>query len=150
MLRASIEFSGSDANVDGIAKGAQAGDQGIEHGQRLTAFVDAALGDDPALLKSARDALRAAGGAELLIDAAGVIGNFERMVRIADGAGIPLDEMAALISGDLQERLGLDRFESRRLSTGRGIGRRLGPLLRPVIHAALRFTGKRSRKRHQD
>lgn len=38
-----------------------------------------------------RDALRDAAGSTLVVNAAGVIGNFEWRVRIADAAGIPLE-----------------------------------------------------------
>lgn len=147
MLRASIEFSGDQASVEGIVQGAQAGDAGIEYGERLLAFVDAVMGDDPDERKAAREALLAAAGPELVVDAAGVIGNFERMVRIADGTGIALDGVVELISGDLQDELGLDRFASLRRASGIGLGRRVGPLLRPAVLAALRLVGKRSRKR---
>ena len=43
-----------------------------------------------------------------LVDAAAVVGNFERMVRIADGTGIPLDKPVAMVSADMREELGLD------------------------------------------
>ena len=91
MLRASIEYSGAEADLSGIAHGEQVGDAGIEHGERLTAFADAAVKGDADDLVKARDALRAAAVTEIVVDAAGVIGNFERMVRIADGTGIPLE-----------------------------------------------------------
>jgi hypothetical protein len=87
MLRASIEYSGKQADLGGISEGAKAGDAGIEHGERLTAFADAAVKGDPAELATARDALRNAAGSEVVVDAAGVVANFERMVRIADGTG---------------------------------------------------------------
>jgi len=150
MLRASIEFSGSEASVDGIAQGARAGDAGIEHGGRLLAFVDAVMGDDPTACKTAREALQGVGGPELVVDAAAVLGNFERMVRIADGTGIPLDGMAEVISSDLQSQLGLDRFASRRTAPKTGIARRLSPFFRPLVHSLLRHAGKRSRRRGQD
>ena len=115
MLRASIEYSGSEAELDGIADGAKAGDAGIAHGERLLAFVDAAVAGTSAELATARDALREAAGSAALVDAAAVIGNFERMVRIADGTGIPLDGLVEAMSGDFREELRLDRFQSLRL-----------------------------------
>ena len=115
MLRASIEYSGADAELSGIADGAKVGDAGIEHGERLTAFADAAVQGDAAQLATARDALRAAAGSDVVVDAAAVIGNFERMVRIADGTGIPLDGIADAMTSDFRAELGLDDLVSRRL-----------------------------------
>jgi len=147
MLRASIEYTGSDAQLSGISKGAKAGDAGIEHGELLTRFTEAAVQGDAAELATARDTLRARGGAGLLVDAAGVVGNFERMVRIADGTGIPLDGMVTTMSGDIREELGLEQFSSRRLKESSGIAKWFGPVLRGAAHTALRFAGRRARSR---
>ena len=38
--------------------------------------------------------------------AAGVIGNFERMVRIADGTGIPLDRIVDAMTSDFRAEFG--------------------------------------------
>ena len=145
MLRASIDQNGEEADVTGIGEGAKAGDAGIEHGQLLTAFVDAALSREEAALDTARDALRDAAGSAALVDAAAVIGNFERMVRIADGTGIPLDGMVKALSGDIREELGLDEFRSRRISGGSGrLLTAFAPALRKVAGLAMRFAGRRS------
>ena len=74
--------------------------------------TDAAVKGDPAELAAARDALRGTGGSAVLVDAAGIIGNFERMVRIADGTGIPLDAYTEEATAGLREELGIDRFAS--------------------------------------
>jgi hypothetical protein len=50
-------------------------------------------------------------GVEALVDAAAVIGNFERMTRIADGTGIPLGDTLAAVTVDIRRDLGLDRLE---------------------------------------
>ncbi len=147
MLRASIEFAGGEADLRGISEGRKAGNAGIEHGERLAAFADAAVAGDAAALASARDALRAAAGSAALVDAAAVVGNFERMVRIADGTGIPLDGIVSALSGDLREELGLERFHSRRLAEPGFLVRALGPGLRGVAAAALRLAGWRAARR---
>ena len=146
MLRASIEYSGADAELSGIADGAKAGDAGIEHGERLTAFAEAAVKGDAAELATARDALRAAAGSEVVVDAAGVIGNFERMVRIADGAGIPLDRMVDALTSDFRGELGLEDLESRRLLDANPLASFFLPAFRGVVNAGLRFAGWRHRK----
>jgi len=146
MLRASIEYSGASAELSGISEGSKAGDAGIAHGERLTAFVDAAMKGDPAELATARDALREAAGSAGLVDAAGVLGNFERMVRIADGTGIPLDGAAAALSDDFREDLGLEAFESRRLTGSVGLIKAFGPALRGAARIGLRLAGRWARR----
>ena len=147
MLRASIQYSGAEADLSGIADGAKAGDAGIEHGERLTAFADAVVRGDAAELSTARDALRAAAGSEILVDAAGVVGNFERMVRIADGSGIPLDGIVDALTSDVRGELGLENFESRRLSKANPVVAFFRPAVRAAFHAGLRIAGRRSRAR---
>ena len=146
MLRASIEYSGADAELSGISEGAKAGDAGIEQGERLTTFADAAVKGDAAELATARDALREAAGSAVLVDAAAVVGNFERMVRIADGTGIPLDRVIDAMSGDFREELGLDGFQSRRLPGSGALARAFAPALRSVAGVALRLAGRRARR----
>jgi hypothetical protein len=150
MLRASIEYDGGEGQLSGIAEGAKVGDAGIEHGERLTAFADsavhAAVGGESASLDAARDALREAAGSECVVDAAGVIGNFERMVRIADGTGIPLDGIVEVMSSDFRQELGLEDFESRRPTQVGFLGRTFGPLLKGAVKTGLRFAGRRTRR----
>ena len=64
------------------------------------------------------------------MDAVAVIGNFQRMVRIADGAGIPLDTPMALMSADLRAELGYNGLGSAKNTpeTGR-VMRWLRPLM---------------------
>jgi hypothetical protein len=145
MLRASIEYAGSEAELSGISEGAKAGDAGIEHGEKLTAFADAAVRGDAAQLATARDALREAAGPAALVDAAAVVGNFERMVRIADGTGIPLDGIVDALSGDFREELRLEEFRSRRLRPAGRVVRALRPALRGVARSAFRWAGRRRR-----
>jgi hypothetical protein len=146
MLRASIEYSGENAQVSGIAEGAKGGDAGIEHGALLTAFAEAAVRGDGAELDTARDALRAAAGSDIVVDAAGVIGNFERMVRIADGTGIPLDGIVDALTADFRGDLGLDDLESRRLLKRGPLSGLLQPLLRGAVNTGLRIAGRRRRR----
>ena len=47
---------------------------------------------------------------EAMVDAAGVASNFERMVRIADSTGIPLDERMEVLSREVRDALQLERF----------------------------------------
>jgi hypothetical protein len=76
----------------------------------LVRFADAVLGDDEIALMRARDALAAALGPSGLVDAAGVIGLFNAIDRVADATGIPLEPEKAAASADFRAALDLDRF----------------------------------------
>ena len=87
-------------------------DSGVEHGEVLLRFADAAVGRAPDL-GEAREAVNAALGAHGVIDSAAVIANFQRMVRIADGCGIPLDAMTEKASEPWRDTLGVNNYRSR-------------------------------------
>jgi hypothetical protein len=63
----------------------------VPHGRLLIAFAEAVLGDDDGSLSRTRNALASTLGAAVLVDAAGVVGLFNAIDRIADAAGIPLE-----------------------------------------------------------
>jgi hypothetical protein len=150
MLRASIESVGGEVDLAGIAAGSDSEHSPVRGAAALTAFVDAALASDreadPVTLVRARTRVREELGSEALVDAAAVIGNFERMVRIADGTGIPLDAPVLVATETIRGELGIDAFESGRApTTVRAWQRTLGRLLEPLIRFALRRRGGRSR-----
>ena len=86
-------------------------DTGVPHGNLLTAFAEAAVHQTDAL-PGLRDQIVAELGVQELVDAAGVVANFQRMVRIADGCGIPLDEFTKDATDDCREELGLHEYAS--------------------------------------
>ena len=86
------------------------GDGGVPEGDRLVAFAEAVLGDDDAALARARDALMTALGTPGLVDAAGVVGLFNAIDRVADATGIPLEPEKEAASADFRAALDLDRF----------------------------------------
>jgi hypothetical protein len=137
MLRASSDATGSNYKADAIAEGKDAGDGNIPHGALLVAFAEAAFGDDETALRNLRSQIRSELGNEQLVDSCGVIANFQRMVRIADGTGIPLDPIMMSISRDLRSELGLDSFSgagNSRSTLVEKLSRRVtGPLLRRVL-----------------
>ncbi len=49
-----------------------------------------------------------------MVDAAGVIANFQRMVRIADGIGIRLDDPVMMLTADIRVDLGINDYGGRR------------------------------------
>jgi len=83
---------------------------GIEYGTELLAFADAMVGEDDEALTHVRHAVIEALSPGAMVDAAGVASNFERMVRIADATGIPLDARMQTLSQEVQDTLYLERF----------------------------------------
>jgi hypothetical protein len=101
------------------------------------------LGDDGAELRRAREALLAAVGARAVVGAAGGVSNFQRMVRIADATGIPLDAPVAMLTQDLREELGLGRFGSGANTPPVGrVSQLFARALRPLAFAAARRYGR--------
>lgn len=115
MLRGSIEQRGETVDLHTIVEGAEV-DSGVPGSDELVKLVEAAL-LNPQQLPAARAALAQQLGERAVVDAAGVIGNFQRMVRIADSTGIPVDSATADITADLRTDLGLNDFVSARLQT---------------------------------
>jgi alkylhydroperoxidase family enzyme len=102
-----------DKEIDlASVNGAEVGDAGVEHGAVLVAFAEAAMAQDDAALRQAREAVREALGSAAYVDACAVIGAFNVVDRIADATGIPLDDGMLLISADVRAELELARFAS--------------------------------------
>ena len=78
----------------------------------LLAYADALVGPDPAALEHARAVLSGALGPAAVTGAAAIAGNFTKNDRIANGLGIPVDDMVLRETEDLRARLGLDDFAS--------------------------------------
>ena len=133
----SSETSGAAADLRAVSDVSRA--SGVPHGEALLAFADALVGEDDARLESARKAVLEALGPAGLVDAAGVASNLERMVRIADGTGIPLEARVRLITGELRDELELDDFRSAANTPAPTPAQRLvGRALRPFTCALVR------------
>jgi hypothetical protein len=116
---------------------------GVAHGEALLAFADALVGEDDSALERAREALLAELGPGGLVDAAAVASNFERMVRIADATGIPLDAPVRMIAAGLRSELSLDAFGSSANTPAptraeRLVGRAIAPFSRRLLLLAFR------------
>ena len=120
MLRASAQNNDTDINIQGIAGDADSAAEGIEFGRELMALAEAVARRDHEALPKIRQALIDVAGTEVLIDAAGVAANFQRMVRIADSIGIPYDNAESEMSKEIRSALNLESFASARhtLETG--------------------------------
>ncbi len=150
-LRASIETAGGEVDFSGLADASTAGASPVRGAGALVGFVDATLSAEAPEIAKARGRVRDELGGEAVVDAAAIIGNFERMVRIADGTGIPLDMPIKLATGSIRSDLGLDRFGSAAHTPPlRGWQRGLGRALEPLLGLALRFAGRRSKRASGD
>lgn len=130
--------------MNAVIEGDADGTSGLPHGDVLTAFAEALVAGDDAALAGARTRVAQALGPGGLVDAAAVASNFERMNRIADATGIPLDTPVAALSSDLRDSLGLDRFASAAHTRRLGwFGRATGAALRFVLRSVCRRTAAR-------
>ena len=68
------------------------------------------VGEDDEALTHVRHAVIEVLSPAAMVDAAGVVSNFERMVRIADATGIPLDARMQALSQEVRDTLHLERF----------------------------------------
>src|SRR5438132_13409515 len=97
MLRASGQMAGETVDLAAVTETA-AGDAGVEHGGRLLAFTDAAMGEDDALLDRERRALCAVLSTEASNDACALGAAFKDVVRFEDVSGIPHLALSDVIS----------------------------------------------------
>lgn len=112
MLRASAQTTGTDVNLNGVIGDVDSADIGIEHGELLIALAEGLAGRDYDTLADTRSKLEAAADGATVVDAVGVAANFQRMVRIADAIGIPVDDRSLQPSEDLRAALHLNEFAS--------------------------------------
>ena len=115
MLRVSAQATSSEVDLQAINGDADSAAVGIEFGPQLMHFAEAVAMRSPDLSERRRELLKAA-GPTALVDAAGVAANFQRMVRIADAIGIPVDDMQAELGRNVRAELGIERFPSARNS----------------------------------
>jgi hypothetical protein len=86
------------------------GSVGVPAAADLIAFADAAVRRDTDSVVRSRSSLVAAIGGAAMLDAAGVIGGFDGITRIADATGIPLEPVKAEQTADFRAALGIDQF----------------------------------------
>ena len=112
MLRASSETHEQSINLEAVMDGSNAGE--IVYAVELAAFAEAIVGTDETRISDSREALVACAGDEVMIDAAGIASNFQRMVRIADSTGIALGDFEQPTSS-IRESLGINEFRERKV-----------------------------------
>lgn len=114
LLRASSSEGDATLDLSVMTLGSSAGDGGVRHGALLMEFAEAVIGEDADALPVVRDRICTQLGGEAMIDAAGVIGLFNAIDRIADATGAPLEEAKAAASADVRESIGINDFRRRR------------------------------------
>jgi hypothetical protein len=72
----------------------------------LTEFVEAVLGDDEGRLDRSRRAIYETLGAAAMVDTAGAVASFNAVVKVADGAGIEIDEFKLQATDEVSKELG--------------------------------------------
>ena len=112
MLRESVELTGGAIDFDGLTDPACTEIRGIANSRELLEFTNACMEGDAAARASTRRNLVDSMGSAAMIDAVGIISNFQRMVRIADTTGIPTDGPMQVISADLCKQLGINNYAS--------------------------------------
>jgi hypothetical protein len=114
MLRVSAITTETDIDLQIIngSEAAAASNTGIDYGFELMKFAESLASRNTSDLNRDRRLLLEAAGEKVLVDAAGVAANFQRMVRIADSMGIPVDNMASTTSQEIRRELDLNRFAS--------------------------------------
>ncbi len=113
--------------------------EGVEAGVELRNFADAILMQPAEEIVRTRKQLVEKLGEPAMIDAAAVVGNYQRMVRIADSTGIPLDEPVLMISQSIREDLGINNFNASANSPKLPLLKRiLGRLMAPFAATMLK------------
>ena len=103
-----------DVDVRAVDGGEHADHSGVDHGRELLDFAEAIAARDENAIRASRNALAAAAGVDAMVDAAAVAANFQRMSRIADASGIPLDKHVMVMTHGIRKRLGVEKFGSAR------------------------------------
>lgn len=134
------EIEGAHYDLRAVTDAAAAGRSGVAHERELLALAEAVVRGGDAELAAARAGAVAALGPDGFVEAAAVASNFERMVRIADATGIPLDAPLDAITASMRADLGIDAYGSAantpQVSPGRrALGRALAPLARYLMPA---------------
>ena len=120
-------------DLDAITKGAGDEVAGVAFGAELIAYADAVVARSTAVPET-RDAVHKSMGDAGVVDAAAVIANFQRMVRIADGTGIAIDGPLDVLSADIRHEIGINEFPS---AEGRGRNGTLRRLAAPLMRLAM-------------
>ena len=90
MLRVSATTTDTEIALQGVVGDKASAATGIAYGAELMHFAESIALRDEKVMAESRKALLGAAGPAVLVDAAGVAANFQRMVRIAIPLAYPL------------------------------------------------------------
>jgi hypothetical protein len=113
MLRESGKVTGKSFDLKAIVDSETIAG-GVEHGDLLNEFVDAVLTGSADDAANARRRVRDAIGDAAYVDACATIASFNAVVKIADGSGIPLEDIKAKNTKELRESLGIEKYRANR------------------------------------
>lgn len=139
-------MTGQEVDLHLAVDGSAGSDGGIAHGALLSDFATAAAtGDEPALERTRQEIL-AKLGPEQLVDAAALVAHYEKMDRIADATGIPLDIPMQVLGGEMRDSLGIGKFTSaQNTKTAGPVKRTLQRLLRAIMFPVLKHLSTRNK-----
>ena len=152
VLRVSAEATGQkDVDVKAVMGGEHAAKSSVQYARELTDFAEAICRRDPHEIATARKALIEVAGPDVMVDAAGVAANFQRMNRLADSSGVPLEAVALIGSYAVRKELDVMEYHTASNTVGHSytpIVRFFEPLLNPIVIKLIPFfLGK---KKHKD
>ena len=111
MLRESSQISDIDVDLN-LVNGETTASDAVSFSNELMAYATAVASRDEEELVKRRDELLATSNPAVLVDAAAVAANFQRMVRIADSTGIPVDAQRMPVAQPAIDQLELRRFRT--------------------------------------
>ncbi len=86
----------------------------MPHGKVLSDYSDALAGRNLNALNAARASVVAALGSAAVVGAAAVAANFTKNDRLANGLGIPIDDLMFKTTVELRAELGLNNYRTAR------------------------------------
>jgi hypothetical protein len=86
----------------------------VPHGKVLSDYSDALAGRNLNALNAARASVVAALGSAAVVGAAAVAANFTKNDRLANGLGIPIDDLMFKTTVELRAELGLNNYRTAR------------------------------------
>jgi len=112
MLSLSAKTTETAIDLHMVNGSSASGSQEIPFASELANFGEAIAERDTGKIGRNREELLHAAGELVMVDAAAVAANFQRMVRIADSMGIPVDEKNVEVGAGVRQELDLGRFAS--------------------------------------
>jgi hypothetical protein len=125
----------------------RAEESGVPHAGLLVELAEALVAHDEECLAGLRPRLIEALGPDGFLEAATVAATFQRMVRIADGTGIPQDATLMTLAGDVADKLSLHDFPSSRNTPRRSwLQASVGRFLKPLTPRLMAWASARIRR----